>query len=339
MFRVFAGQHGLYGHQNGPITEALFHQPTGLAVDFQGNLLVADCWNNSIRKISEEGHVTDALIWRGGSFPTSVCTNLSGDIFFASDDCRVHRISEGSVTCIAGVAKQAGYVDGYGTMARFRLPRGIACGKDHLYVLDSGNFCVRKVTFDGLVSTVGRRGSLVNAYGIAVDSEGDIFVSEADSKLIKRIDQEGNVKVVVGEGLSCPRGLSLDLQENLVVADLVGGSVNLKRVTKSGTVTFVGNFKAVSEFSYLPKGIAIDGRSLYVSNSLNHEILIMDYPSQWHPNIHRKFPRKIRNAVKTLMILALYDSHTLKPRPRNSFINRLPFEILLIIAQKVVEIW
>ena len=127
MVTTLAGLAGSPGSANGTGSGARFQYPFGVAVDGAGNLYVADSFNSTIRKITPD---------------------------------RV-------VTTLAGVAGQTGSDDGTGNGARFNYPFDVAVdGAGNLYVADSGNNTIRKVTPDGVVTTLaGQAGSPGSADG------------------------------------------------------------------------------------------------------------------------------------------------------------------------------
>lgn len=118
MVYTFAGT-GKAGYRDGAVKEAEFHNPTGLALDGEGNLYVADTLNHVIRRIAPDGSVST---WAGQPGETG------------------------------------GYVDGAGSSARFNEPVGLAWGDDGLYVADSGNQVIRHIRAGGVATYAGLPG-------------------------------------------------------------------------------------------------------------------------------------------------------------------------------------
>jgi hypothetical protein len=122
-----------------------------------------------------------------------------------TDNSRIRRIApDGTVTTVAGGAG-GGFADGTGTAALFSLPGGIAYGPDgDLYVSDSGNNRVRRVTTAGVVTTYAT--GLSAPFGIAVAANNDVYVAEAQGNRVTRIVRNGNVagatQIVAGDGSS-----------------------------------------------------------------------------------------------------------------------------------------
>ena len=140
------------GFENGSLTEARFNQPHGLAMDSIGNLFVADTGNHTIRKITPSGFVST----------------------------------------FSGTVGASGQVDGTGASVRFNLPQGLAVdATGNVYVADTGNHTIRKITPLGVVTTLGgQAGKAGNADGpaasalfdnpdqIAVDGAGNVYVAD-----------------------------------------------------------------------------------------------------------------------------------------------------------------
>ncbi len=147
------------GYQDGPAAEAQFNKPTGVAVDSSGNLYVADTNNHCIRKITPDG----------------------------------------TVSTLAG-SPTPGFADGKGKLAQFNLPYGVAVDKDgNVYVADTANHRIRKITPDGTVTTLAGNGQPGNADGpaaqaqfrmpqaLAVDGKGVIYVADTENNAIRKI--------------------------------------------------------------------------------------------------------------------------------------------------------
>jgi DNA-binding beta-propeller fold protein YncE len=186
--------------------EARFCKPCGLGVDAQGNLLVADCFNHCIRRVSPEGLVTtvagvcgDRADYLDGPadqarffWPTHAIADPAGTIYVADSwNNRVRLItSEGMVSTLAG--GDPGYRDGTGHLARFGRPNGLVLNREgDILVADLDNNCIRKITPEGMVTTIA--GSEERAYAdgpalqarfgapnsLAFDSDGNLYVAEA----------------------------------------------------------------------------------------------------------------------------------------------------------------
>lgn len=260
---TFAGT-GTPGYADGPANVAQFLRAMALALDADGTVYVADSDNHRIRKITPAGDVT----------------TLSG----------------------SGVA---GHDDGIGTSASFSSPRGIAVGGDgNIYVADTMNHAIRKITPTGSVSTLA--GSLASGSadgagaaasfrfpgGLAVDAAGYVYVADTNNHKIRKITPAGNVTTLAGSGapsfadgvgaaagFRSPAGIVVDPNGNVYVGDT--SNHRIRKITPSGEVsTFAGTGSngstdgagAVAALSY-PTGLALDGSgALYVAESVNGKI-------------------------------------------------------------------
>jgi sugar lactone lactonase YvrE len=307
---TLAGRAGTDGFADGAGSNAFFNDPEGLAVDSSGNIYVADALNNSIRKVTPSGQVTTLA---GASFdgsddghgsaarfhwPRDVIVAPSGVIYVVDQsNATIRKVTpSGDVTTFTGRAGSTGAVDGVGTAARFRDPWGL--GVDllgNVYVADSANNAIRKITPEALVSTLGtlvvREGSAdgfgTNARfkspnGIAADSLGNVFVADTNNHTIRKISPSGEVTTFAGSaGVSgstngtgnaarfyYPTDLTVDSSGNLYVADELNNSV--RKITPSGEVTTIAN-----NF-YFHEGIAVDTiGNLYVANSGRHTVIMI----------------------------------------------------------------
>ena len=204
------------GYGDGTGTAARFSAPKGIAVDSEGNIYVADTDNNRIRKITSSGVVTTlagtATAGYGDgtgtaaffSAPHGIAADSSGNMYVTeAGNNRIRKItSSGVVTTLAGTSV-AGYADGTGTAARFSAPKGIAVDSEgNIYVADTGNNRIRKITPSGVVSTfagtatagygdgTGTAARFSAPHGIAADSEGNMYVADTGNNRIRKIVKE-----------------------------------------------------------------------------------------------------------------------------------------------------
>lgn len=152
------------GLADGPGYRARFDGPTGLAIDRQGRLYVADTRNHRIRQIAPNGKTTTLAGGEAGfadgpapqaqfNSPCGVAVAPDGAVYVAdTGNHRIRRIQDGQVTTLAGGAP--GMADGQGAAARFNLPCGLAyvvANPPYLLVADAGNRRVRRVELTGRV--------------------------------------------------------------------------------------------------------------------------------------------------------------------------------------------
>ncbi len=233
------------GNINGYVTNARFKFPNDVAVDADGNIFVADQSNSLIRKIS----------------------------------------TGGQVSTFAGSGNQASN-DGTGTTASFSGPARIAIdASGNVYVADTFNNLIRKITKEGVVTTLAS--GISQPYGIAVDAQGVVYVASILGNTIHKVSTGGQVTALAGSGnygtkngsgteaeFSSPTGLALDATGNVYVADW--GSHLIRKITPAGEVTTwagtgtqgsTDGFGTFASFNS-PKGIAIDAEGvIYVTEN------------------------------------------------------------------------
>ena len=274
--------------------------PAGIAVDSSGNLYVADPINNIIEKLSPTG-VLQTIAGQSGqrgsengpaatahfNGPTGLDLDAAGDIFVADQyNSTIRKITPaGIVSTLAGTPNTFGSRDGPGSSATFSQPTALAIdAAGNIYVADAANVdpsspsgpsdLVRKIDSNGNVTTVAQipAPDLYNLQGIAVDRQGDIFVSIGafDSywysvgfpvvygDAIYEVSTGGTVSVFAGQpevngandgiGVQAqfhnPGGLAVDSGGNLYVADK--GNYTIREITPAGVVTTVGGLAGYS---------------------------------------------------------------------------------------------
>lgn len=199
--------------------------PAGIAVDTSGNAFVAEAGNNAIRKVTAAGEVgafagrsTGATDGTGMAAmfnrPAAVAVAAGGEIFVAdTGNQAIRKISRtGVVTTFAG-SGSAGFANGNGNSASFNAPTGVALdGSGNLYVADSNNNVIRQITPTGSVSTFAGSGAagFANGFGtsasfsspshVAVDRDGNVYVSDVGNVSVRKVTAGGLVTTVVGTG-------------------------------------------------------------------------------------------------------------------------------------------
>jgi sugar lactone lactonase YvrE len=223
---TWAGRAGSAGYEDGAAGQARFNQPTGIAVDALGNAYVSDA-SHRIRKIAIDGVVTTLAGGRQSSgsidgpgtqarfnSPGGLAVDNEGNVYVA--DFANHTIrkiaANGAVTTLAGSAGDAGMVNATGSAARFSFPADVAVDSTgNLYVVDSGNVMIRKVTSGGVVTSLagsshrmgssdgtGEAARFTDPSGIAVDQAGNVIVSDAGGQTIRRISPGSEVTTLAG---------------------------------------------------------------------------------------------------------------------------------------------
>jgi hypothetical protein len=248
---------GTAGFADGTGTAAHFNQPMGVAVDGTGNVYVADTYNHRIRKITSSGEVTTLAgsgilgYVDGSATEARFCAPsdlaVDGSTVYVADtssSCIRKITSTGEVATLAGNKFTADFADGTGTAAHFNFPWSVAVGSGYVYVADTYNHRIRKITSTGEVTTPAGSGtaSFANGtgtaahfnqpMGVAVDGTGNVYVADRLNHRIRKINPSGVVTTLAGSGtadfldgdfLSAqfkhPGSVAVDSAGNVYVAD------------------------------------------------------------------------------------------------------------------------
>jgi DNA-binding beta-propeller fold protein YncE len=240
------------GYADGNALQAKFNTPSGIAIDYDDNIIIADTSNNRIRKLDKKGEVTTIAGsgiagYKDGAAaeamfdaPIGVAIDEQGNLFVADTyNDRIRKIAkDGQVTTIAG-SSIAGYKDGQTSEALFDTPCGIAVDKQgNLFVADTGNNAIRKIAAGEVITIASnnendqsRETRLSEPAGITLTHDGFLFVTNQNNGRIQFITPEGAVKIFAGgrsgfaDGLgeearfNGASGIALDKEGNLYVTD------------------------------------------------------------------------------------------------------------------------
>lgn len=320
---TFAGQSTVTGGEDGMAGNARFNGPRGIGMDASGQVFVADTFNHTIRKISPGGAVTTLAGVPGTpgfadgngagalfNSPAGLAVDRAGNLFVA--DMLNHTIRkitlDGTVSTFAGSAGNAGSADGVGSAARFQEPVGIAVdGSGNVYVADSGNSVIRKISSSGSVTTLaGTAGESGNddgqgalarfdgPYGLALDSFGNIYVADTFNHTIRKVTPAGEVSTFAGtagqsgtaDGLSIsarfsgPSAVTVDPSGSVYVTETANHEIRL--ISSVGLVSTVagspgndGSSDGVGTTSRFnaPYGIAFGpAGNIFVSDTVNNTV-------------------------------------------------------------------
>ncbi len=264
---TFAGWPGASGSADGAGRRARFSYPGGVRTDSAGNLFVADSSNYTIRKIAPNG----------------------------------------VASTVAGTPGKSGTADGPASSAQFAGIGGVAVDSaGNLFVADSGNYAIRKITPAGVVSTfaglAGTRGDvdgtgtaarLYDPQNLAIDAFDNIYVPDGAGNVVRKITPAGVVTTIAGSGatgsadgtgiaaqFNDPTGIAVDAFGNLYVAD--NGNNTVRKILPGGIVTTLAGTPQVSGSAdgngtaarfKAPAGVGVDGSgNIYVADSGNNTI-------------------------------------------------------------------
>jgi uncharacterized protein (TIGR03437 family) len=320
---IFAGN-GLafhYSGDGGPALNARFYGPRAIARDSAGNLYVADTGNSLVRKIGADLSVrTIAGLGTAGfsgdgkpavnaqlNSPAGIAVDAAGNIYIAdAGNQRIRRIdANGVITTMAGTGSaQYGGDSGPGTVATLNTPAGLAVDSSgNLYIADTGNHAVRKLTIDGTISTVAGNGThgfagdggspagalLDSPSAVAVDRDGNLFVADAGNHRIRRISPDSSLGPAVISTVPdanaalwhTPAGVAVDAGGNLYISDQddqrvfrVEPNGRVTTIAGTGSAGFSGDFGAALETMLSgPQGLAVDASgSIYICDTGNNRI-------------------------------------------------------------------
>ncbi len=264
---TLAGSPGLAGTTDGGGGGARFTSPDGIAVDGRGMIYVAD---GRIRTITPAG-VVSTITSTIGSYCTGVAVDAAGTIYATErSQQRILKITPaGALSVFAGLLNVSGYVDAStGAAARFNLPNGLAVDKaGNVYVADSFNHAIRKITPAGVVSTLAGGPAPTPVFGsadgtgsaarfyepvqLAADAAGNIFVADRSNRTVRKITPTGVVTTLAGlTGVAAgtvngvgsaarfndPYGMAVDDAGNFFMTDYVNHVIRVGAPPGAGTV-------------------------------------------------------------------------------------------------------
>lgn len=286
---AFAGTGTNGAPTSGPAASSELNLPYGDAVDAQGNVYIADLSNGMVEKVTPRGDLsvfagdgTPGPITQGLATstalpaPTGVAVGGDGTVYVADYPASlVYKISpSGMLSIVAGTVGSSGMpTPGPATRSELSGPYAVAVdATDDVYIADTGNNVIEKVTPSGVLSIVAGTGmipgpgpgsamappngpalsaNLESPEGVALDSSGNVYIGDAINNVIEKVTPSGMLSVIAGTGnggsptpgpatssdLDNPAGLALDGAGNVYVADVANNDI--EEITPSGTLSVI----------------------------------------------------------------------------------------------------
>jgi sugar lactone lactonase YvrE len=291
---------------------ANFYNPTGADVDSSGNLFVADTSTHLIRKITPAGVVT-TFAGTGGagsvdatgtsasfSSPRDIVIDSNDNLFVADyGNHTIRKITTGAVvTTFAGGAGVSGSTNATGGSARFNNPSGLGIdSSDNLYVADTANHIIRKITTGAVVTTLAGTAASANSTNgtgaaarfsspmdIVMANAGDLYVTDSGNATIRKVTTGGVAGNIDATGISArftaPAYISVDGNDNLYVTDNTAHTI--RKVTLAGVVTTISgsadddgfhNAEIYRALYSAPSGITLNTDcDILVADNGNHSV-------------------------------------------------------------------
>ncbi len=309
-------------------TAASLDNPAAVAVDASGNVYVADEYNNRVRMITPNGIITTIAgtgdygftgdhgpaILAQLNLPAGIAVDSSGNVYVADTfNNRVRKIdTNGNINTIVGNGTAGYNGDGsLGPAAELNNPAGLALDNNgNLFIADFNNNLIRKVNLStGIISTIAGNGTstssgdngpalgagLFGPQGVAVDSQGNVYVAESRGNKIRKVTPNGAISTIAGTGvaafggdgavatqanLSFPNGVAVDSNGNVYISDSSNKRIRKVSGNQMSTVAGNGNYQfsgdggsAQTAQLDLPYGVAVDGSgNVYIADQGNNRI-------------------------------------------------------------------
>jgi sugar lactone lactonase YvrE len=255
--------------------------------------------NGNCGYTGDGGPATSAQI----SNPSGVAVDSAFNLYIADQGNRIRKVSGGVITTVAGNGNCASTGDGGpATSAQICGPSGVAVdGTGNLYIADRGNNRTRKVAAgvintiagNGLYSYSGDGGLAINAQlgsisALATDNSGNLFISDSGNNRVRVVSSGGTISTFAGGGtqglgdggpatsasLSSPRGLAVDSQHNVFIAD--SGNQLLRKVS-GGIITSIATIAGMGSYPFSGDGgVAVDSQGdVFVSEPLDSLVRVL----------------------------------------------------------------
>ncbi|MCL4796870.1 MAG: hypothetical protein KJZ84_20060 [Bryobacteraceae bacterium] len=329
--RTMAGNGSqVFSGDGGPATAAGLHHPRGLAVDASGNVYISDVDNHRIRRVSPGGIIStiagNGVPGDSGDGGLAVSASLSdvtgltldgaGNLYIAdAGNRRIRKVTpNGIISTIAGTGIQGFSGDGGpATDAQLNRPTSVLFWAGSLYIADSSNQRIRRVSANGTITTIAGNGvagfsgdggpatgaSLRFPLGLAADGLGNLYFADGDNNRVRRISPEGIITTAAGNGsgrfagdqgpatsasLNIPWDVTIDGAGNLYIADAgnnrvrrVDGFGLISTLTGTGADGYAGDGgPAADAVLNFPWGLTTDpsGR-IYIADRVNNRVRLV----------------------------------------------------------------
>lgn len=282
-----------YNGDNIVATSAQLNYPSRVAVDGVGNLYIAEGYSSRIRKVSPDGIITTVagngtMGYNGDNipainaqlnYPHDVAVDGVGNLYIADNgNSRIRKVTpDGTITTVVGTGGLGYNGDNIpGINAELNQPFGVAVdGSGNLYIADSYNHRIRKVTPDGTITTIAGNGicqspyascysgdggpatsaQLSAPYAVAVDGADNLYIVDTYNQRIRKVTPDGTITTVAGIGgngyngdniaapsaqLNFPLDVAVDNAGNLYIADNGNGRIRKADVSDPPALTFAG---------------------------------------------------------------------------------------------------
>ncbi|MEK7409634.1 MAG: hypothetical protein AAB225_31620 [Acidobacteriota bacterium] len=310
--------------EGGPAEQARLDSPSGLALDAAGNLYISDAGNSRVRKVNATGQIGTLSGSHLLLSPAGLASDAAGNLWIADPMLgRIIKVAAGGVISIAAGSGTPGFNGDGGLPAATQLNRSRDVAVDaggNLYIADTYNHLIRKITPSGEVSTVAGRGVRGNAgdggpassalldapTGIAVDGEGNLFIADQRNHAVRKVDAGGVISTVAGgargsggdggpaaeAGLNFPSAVAVGSAGALYIADTENHVIRM--VSPEGVINTIAGIgvpgyggdggPALSARLSYPSDLIVDAAgNLYVADQDNHRVRKLTRSVEWRP--------------------------------------------------------
>jgi len=294
---------GGYSGDGGLALKASLFSPHDVALDQEGNLLVADTFNHRIRRINRQGIITTVAgngkaeyagdngpaLQASLNNPQSIALDRDGNLLIADTyNYVVRRVDrQGTITTFAGTEPGFAGDGGPASKAQISLPMAVAVGPDgSVYISDAGNSRIRRVTPEGKIQTIVGYGGGSGVYGagftgdggpsekakvfsatdLKCDAAGNLYISDSGNSRI-RVIRGGTITTIIGSGragfggdggpalaaeLNTPQKIALAKDGSILIADRVNHRI--RKVDTRGTIHTIAGEDKPTGMIIAPKG-------------------------------------------------------------------------------------